>query len=120
MATIIDKNSISETAPASLSLHLETTLNITADRARRRVNYEVVPELGTGLVAGEPELVVIGEQVRWRVPIELSLPGLGDLGQVGTVEVDAQSGHILTGSEEKDQIVEHADRLSHGATLQAE
>lgn len=119
MVTIIDKTAISETAPAVLSLHVETTLGLTAKEARRRVNYEVVPELGTGLVAGEPELMVEGEQIKWRVPIELSLPGLGDLGQVGAVEVDARTGDILTGDAARNEIVQHADRLCHGATLQA-
>ena len=58
--------------------HVVATLNVTAEEARRRVNRQVVTELGTGLIARDPELVLVGEQIAWRVPVMLSLPGLGE------------------------------------------
>lgn len=78
-----------------MSFHIVATLNVTAEDTWRRVGRQVVPELGTGLIALAPELVISGEQITWRVPIELSLPGLGDLGQVGAVDVDARTGATL-------------------------
>lgn len=116
MATILDKNTVLETAPTTLSVHLDTTLGLSAQEARRRVNREVVTELGTGLIGREPELVIGANQVIWRVPIELSLPGLGNLGPVGTIEVDARTGEILTGPDAQETIIKHADLLCHGAT----
>lgn len=50
----------------------------------------------------------------------LSLPELGDLGQVGTIDVDAETGEILTTTVAQERIIQHARRLYAGATLQAE
>jgi hypothetical protein len=122
MATAIrfDAGSVSQTAPIQLNVHVVATLNITATEARRRVNRQIVSELGTGLTARDPEVVIAGEQILWRVPIVMSLPGLGDLGQVGAVDVDARSGDLLLSSGMQDTIAKHAQRLYAGATLQAE
>ena len=120
MVTVIDKNSIPQTAPTSLIFHLDTTLNVNAEQARNLVNRQVVVELGTGLIAREAELMIAGDQIAWRVPVALSLPEMGDLGQVGLIEVDARTGDILTGPEIQEKIIKHASLLYHGATLQTE
>jgi hypothetical protein len=104
-------------APIRLTVHMDTTLNITAENARRQVNQRIVIELGTGLIAREPELVVAGEQIIWRVPIVLSLPGLGNVGQVGAIDVDAHTGDIIPDARQHQAIVQHAQRLYAGATL---
>ncbi|NKQ37358.1 MAG: hypothetical protein HF973_17295 [Chloroflexi bacterium] len=95
-------------------------MQIDAAAARRLVNRQVVAELSTGLAAGDPELTIRGEQLIWRVPISLSLPGLGELGQVGDIEVDAQTGEILSGAVEREQILQHAHRLYTGSPLPTE
>jgi len=94
--------------------------DVIAEEARRQVNRQVVTELGTGLIARDPELVVSGEQITWRVPVVLSLPGLGDVGQVGTVDVDARTGDLLVNVSAQERIIQHARQLYAGATLQAE
>jgi hypothetical protein len=99
---------------------LVTTLNVSADQARRLANRHIVSELGTGLAARNPELVIAGEQIKWRLPVVLSLPALGELGEVGAVEIDALTGDLLTSTETQEKIIQHANRLYHGATLQAE
>jgi len=116
---LLDTKAIPPIAPIHLSFHLAATLNVTAEEAHRKVNREVVTELGTGLIARDPELLVVGEQVLWRVPIILSLPGLGDLGQVGTIDVDARTGALALDTATQDRIIQHAHRLYAGATLQA-
>jgi hypothetical protein len=117
---LLDPNSVPEGEPIALDLHVVATLTITAEEARRRVNRQVVPDLGTGLVAGEPELMIGGEEIAWRVPLLLSLPNLGELGQVGTVAVEARSGELSLTPEMQQRIISHARRLYAGATLQAE
>jgi hypothetical protein len=52
-------------APLALSLHVVTELNVTAADARRRVNREVVSDLGTGLLGCDPDLVVDGDAFWW-------------------------------------------------------
>jgi hypothetical protein len=54
------------------------------------------------------------------VPIVLSLAQLGELGEVGIIEVDAQTGTILDNGRNRERIVQHAQRLYAGATLPAE
>jgi len=114
---LMDAKSVPQTTPTYLNVHVAVTLNVTADEARRRVNRQAVTELGTGLVAREPELVIVKEQVAWRVPIVLSLPGLGDLGQVGTIDVDALTGDLALDTPTQERIVQHAHRLYTGATF---
>jgi hypothetical protein len=116
---LLDAQAIPHTAPIHLSFHLAATLNVTADEARRLVNRQAVTELGTGLIARDPELVIAGEQILWRVPLALSLPGVGDMGQVGTVDVDARTGQLVLDAAAQDRIIQHAHRLYTGATLQA-
>jgi hypothetical protein len=100
-------------------MNAPATLNTAAEQARRTVNREVVVQLGTGLVARDPELSIVDGRVMWQVPIVLSLPGLGDVGQVGTVNLDAQTGATLLTEAGQARIVERARRLYAGATLQA-
>jgi hypothetical protein len=119
MTTIRITTRPSTEPPVALNIQLNTTLNITANEARRRVNRQLIPQLGTGLIASDPELSISGEQIEWRVPIILSLPGLGDLGEVGTVIVDAQTGDLAITLATQTKIVNHARWLYAGATLQA-
>lgn len=105
--------------PIELQLHVVAMLSTAPSEARRLVNRQVIAELGTGLIARDPELAIHGDQVAWRVPIWMSLPTLGDIGQVGAVDVDARTGAILISDAGKDKIIQHAQKLYAGATLSA-
>jgi len=118
-SVLLETQPVPQAAPVYLNVHLVVALNVTAEDARRMVNRQVVPELGTGLAARDPALVIAGEQVAWRVPILLSLPGLGDLGEVGMVDVDARTGAIALDAATQKRLTQHASRLYAGATLQA-
>lgn len=107
-----------ETLPADTGVSI--TVRVSAEEARRLVNRVIVPELGTGLGAKEPDLMLRGQQVIWRVPIVLSLSKLGDVGEVGIIEVDAQTGEIVSDETARERILQHAQRLYAGATLPAE
>jgi hypothetical protein len=78
-----------------LSIHIEVAadMNISAFVARQKVTGFVVDEISTQLRGREPVLVV-GERIRWRVPVWLSLPPTGDLGEVGSIEVDVETGQL--------------------------
>jgi hypothetical protein len=97
-----------------------TNLNISAQEARRVVNQQIVTELGTGLIARDPKLATDGGRVVWRVPIVLSLPNHGDLGQVGTVDVDTDSGTLLIDTDEQKRIIQHTHKLYTGGISQTE
>jgi hypothetical protein len=120
VTVLTDGNSIPKMTPVHLSFHVVATLNISAEESRRLVNQQVVTELGTGLIARNPELALDGDQITWRVPIVLTLPGLGDLGQVGYVAVDAESGSLLIDAGVQERLIQHTRRLYAGATLPTE
>ncbi|MBN1812074.1 MAG: hypothetical protein JXA14_09590 [Anaerolineae bacterium] len=102
-----------------MTLQATTLPNISVEDAQRLVNQQVVTELGTGLIARDPELITNGERVVWHVPIVLSLPGFDDLGQAGTVDIDAQNGNIVTTPDNQERIIQHARRLYADFTSQA-
>jgi hypothetical protein len=60
-----------------LSVHVEVAvdMNVSAFVARRKVTGFVVDEISAQMHGMEPTLVV-GERIRWRVPVCLSLPSL--------------------------------------------
>lgn|GEM_PF-1391538 len=104
-------------SPLLLHFHLEATLRISGEQARQAVNRQIVPMLGTGLLARTPELAVMGDRIDWRVPLSLSLPSLGDLGQIGTVVVNARTGDIQLEDADRERLIRHARNLYRGATL---
>jgi hypothetical protein len=70
-------------------------MNISAFVARQKVTGFVADEISTQLHGKEPVLVVgVGERIRWRVPVWLSLLPTGDLGEVGSIEVDVEDGQL--------------------------
>ena len=99
-----------------MTFQATTNSNVNAQEAQRLVNQQIVTELGTGLIARDPKLITNGRQVVWRIPIVLSLPDLGDLGQVGTVDVDAQSGSIVTTTDSLKKIIQRSRSLYAATT----
>ncbi|MFZ0545915.1 MAG: type II toxin-antitoxin system Phd/YefM family antitoxin [Candidatus Promineifilaceae bacterium] len=113
--------SVESNETALIGKGVSISVNISSEEARRLVNQKIVPELGTGLGAKEPDLLLRGQQIIWRVPVVLSLPRLGDLGEVGIIEVDAQTGEIRSNEMDQARILQHAQRLYAGvASLSSE
>jgi hypothetical protein len=77
----------------SVHVNVEADMNVSALVARRKVTGFVVDEISTQMHGGEPTLV-ISDRIRWRVPVWLSFPSTGDLGEVGSVEVDVETGQL--------------------------
>ena len=67
---------------------------MSATRARRKANGWLAMEAGDRLLAGEQELV-IGEQLRWRVPVHWTSPTKGILEErVHDLMMDAITGEV--------------------------
>lgn len=79
--------------------HLEVEIKVTADvnisayAARQKVNGFILSDISYMMHAGEPTLV-IDERICWRVPVILSLTSRGDVGEVGVIDVDVETGQI--------------------------
>jgi hypothetical protein len=85
--------------------------------ARRRANGFLAGHVTMMVTAGRP-MLVLGEKTIWRVPAALRLPGLGEVGTVGHIDVDAQSGEIVLPSDEEiTQMQELAHAIAAHFTL---
>ena len=99
-------------AQVDIQVHVSVTLNITPFVARQKVSGLVLSEVGTGIGADEPTLILSNKRVVWRVPVFLALPGLGRLGQVGEIDVDAQTGEVLADRSALNRMIDNANRLA--------
>ena len=78
-----------------IMIDLHTTIEVDAATAQRKTTGWLVSEVGNLLLGDTPSLVISDRSV-WRVPVLLTSPERGVLGQVGVVNVDAQTGDVLT------------------------
>ncbi|MBX3054967.1 MAG: hypothetical protein KF770_00710 [Anaerolineae bacterium] len=86
-------------------------INVTAQSAQRQVSKLLLDQVGNLLYGERPNLVA-GEKLWWRVPIWIALPTTGPLGQVGTLDVDAQTGEILYTQLMLNNIANRADAVA--------
>jgi hypothetical protein len=89
-------------------------MKLSAAAARQKVNAFVLSHVSYMMHAGEPVLVS-GRRTRWRVPVILSLTSCGDVGEVGAIEVDVETGQMQTSPELLVEINERAEMLTPGA-----
>lgn len=109
--------SLPSEAEVKVELTLTAKMNYTAAACQRRVSKFLLDQVG--LFYGERPSLVMGERLLWRVPVWLSLPTTGPLGQVGALDVDAQTGEILYTSELLNDITEKGRKLAERAASQA-
>ena len=77
-----------------VDIRIEADLNVSFV-ARQKVTGYVLDHVSDHMGGDEPSLVVDGERFLWRVPVYLAVLPQGRLGQVGTIDVDAQTGQLL-------------------------
>ena len=99
--------------PGLLTLSLEKTIEvrISAEEAERKVNQYVNVEISTQMHAAAPTFVV-GDIAYWQVPVHLTLPAFGDIGEVGTLRVDSVTGVIDTSLSIIQTIQDKAEQLA--------
>lgn len=74
-----------------LHIHTDVQINISADQAQHNITQYVHSKISSQMHAESP-ILVLGPRVCWRVPIHLTFPSIGDVGQVGTIDVDVETG----------------------------
>lgn len=86
---------------------------VSAFVARQHVNVLMLEQVSNLLLAGDPRLVrAAAGDWRWRVPVSLTLPGRGRVGQVGEVEVDAHYGQAYYDDAMLAHIADEAQHLA--------
>jgi hypothetical protein len=73
---------------------MPATIDIEAATARCKATGWLVSDVGDLMLGGNPALVITDRTV-WRVPVLLSSPRRGVVGQIGTVDVDATTVEAL-------------------------
>jgi len=94
MSVQLEEMTLPAKGDLQIDIRLSATVNVTAFTARQKVTGYVADELSTSTHGGQPSLHV-GERLAWRVPVILSLPPRGDLGEVGHIDVDLDTGELL-------------------------
>lgn len=111
MTIIFDPYVIPEKGKIELNVQRTFEIKVTAEEARRQVDRWLLNEVSYMMGAKSPTLV-IGEQVVWRVSAWFSSPGIGQVGLVGTVDVDVDTGAMNNTPECKAEIVRRAEELA--------
>lgn len=119
MEVILDETTLTslQNAELDVTIHVKSKINVTPFTARQKVNVFLLDKVGTGLLAESPVLVAVDGRLCWRVPVVLSLPGRGRLGQVGAIDVDMQTSEILISPSAIETILDNANQLAQRTTL---
>lgn len=97
---------------AAWRVEIDATLQVTSDEARKKAAAFLFLHVGNMLYAGRPLLLVVGQVVRWRVPVLYGLHSKGALGTVGDLIIDVESGDIvIEESTAPDAMEERAEEL---------
>lgn len=104
-----------ETAPLqneyAIAAPGEPIVNITAYTARQQASGYVGSEISHLMGGGDPALLLTQGRVVWRVPILLSSPRRGILGQLAHLDIDARTGQMFVPPDFISQIETHAQAL---------
>ena len=84
---------------------------IGASAARKKVNRFLLDEVSYLMGAGQPSLVEAG-RLFWRVPVDLTSPDKGIVGQVGTLDVDAETGELAVDPKAIEEMLQNAHKLA--------
>jgi hypothetical protein len=103
-----------QTGRLEVDIKVTADVNVSAYAARQKVNGFVLSEISYMMHAGEPTLV-LDKRVCWRVPVILSLTSRGDVGEVGAVEVDVETGQLHVTPQLITEINTHAEGLALSA-----
>lgn len=108
---LLDPCTIPEKGPVELKVDRSFDIKVTAEEARRQVNQWLLAEVSY-LMRALPPTLVVGEQVVWRVPVSFGLPQLGQIGTIGTIEVDVKTGKMGAARQAKADLERKAEELA--------
>ena len=113
MSIILDR--MPQSGRLEVDVRVTADVNVSAFAARHKVNDFVTSEISYMMHAGEPTLVV-SERIAWRVPVILSLTSMGDVGEVGVIDVDIETGQMNANPPLLQEIDDRAEDLARRAT----
>lgn len=111
LALLLDDYSLPNQGVVDLRLNRSFEIRVTAEQARRQVKGWLLDQVSYMMTAKMPTLV-IGDSVAWRVPVVLTATHVGQVGLVGGVDVDVESGGMGDLSACKETILAQAQSLA--------
>jgi hypothetical protein len=113
--TILLETSVPKTGRLSVHIHADMQINVSAEEAQHRVTQFVHRQISSQM-HGETPILILGERACWRVPVHLTFPSLGDLGSVGDIDIDVETGETTTPESIIQEIEHHAEDLARRLT----
>jgi hypothetical protein len=114
---VLAQQPATETGTLTLLLDQQIEILVSGQEARRRVNNWAHLELNSQIRAMQPQLIVTADgSAHWRVPLHLTFPALGDVGEVGTILVDVAQGNVAPSSDLIAEIKQNAQALAQRFT----
>jgi hypothetical protein len=111
MGILLETQPVPQTGQLTISVHREVQINVSAAEAQRRVTQFVHRKISSQM-HGEAPTLILSERACWRIPIHLTFPSFGDVGCVGVVDVDVESGELQIDAEIVQEIERHAKDLA--------
>ena len=109
MTLILDNITLPERGRVEINLSFE--IKVTAEEAQRKVTRWLRDEVSM-LIYGERPTLAMGSRPVWRVPVVIAFPSTGPAGNVGEIEVDAETGEMNNSLERKTKIETRADEIA--------
>jgi hypothetical protein len=98
-------------ADIEIDIKLRAQANVTAVTAQRKVSRLMLDRV-SNLLCGNPPTLVVGDRLRWRVPVWLGFPGHGLVGKVGEIDVDLETGEMSFTEALLEEIGQRTDDLA--------
>jgi len=109
MTIILDNVTIPEKGTLEIKIDRTVEINVTAEQARKMVDRWLMEYVSSQMGAENPTLVA-GERVVWRVPAYISLPSIGRIKGIGTVDVDVMTGEMLDMEGKPQMLIEYLEK----------
>ncbi len=112
MTVVLDQLTVPESGEFKLNIQRSVHIRITAEEARRSVQFWLTTEVSNLIGADSPTLIVGHNRDVWRVPAWIGFPHQGRVGTVGSVDVDVETGEMVHPAQRRQEIEERAGALA--------
>jgi hypothetical protein len=109
MTLILDNITLPEKGRVEVNLSFE--IKVTAEEAQGKVTRWLRDEVSMLIYEEKPDLV-FRQHPLWLVPAVIAFPSTGPAGNVGAIEVDAETGEMNNSLECKTEIETRADGIA--------